>query len=672
MKLGAKILLFTLGLTAGLSGGVLWVVTREVSAAAEARAREEIAHEVTGSLDRLRREQDEVERLVGLLMGEPQNRALLEAVTHRDDEGRDFAASQLRDEVFGRIVQTELTRGRAAPAFHVLLDEQGRFLLASAPGDQPLADSLVSRDHRWPYKPILTGEGEVRGFVWVEGTLYRTLGVALRLEAEGEPTHAYFVGYRISDDLLRGWLGRDTKGAIERVQGWMLVDDDVIARSGDAADMHDSGAGAHGSGRTPAQALAAMARTHPKHNTNRAPIEFHAGRERFLGEAIFFDPGQGMHGVFALASSLDDALAPLRRIQRTIGLLALGAGVAAVLLCLRLARMIARPVERLATGTDRISRGEFGVRIDARGNDELGSLARSFNQMAAGLEQRDLIKDTFGKFVDPKVVEGILADPTRLRPGGEVRVQTVLFADLENFTTTAERLSPEDLVRLLNEYLGAAADEIASLNGIVDKFIGDAVVAFWGPPLTEDHAARACRAALRIIDLASAMAPTCAALGCEPLRARVGVATGPVLVGNIGSKSKFNYTVMGDVVNLGSRLEGLNKVYGTQALATEEAALAAGVRSRVLDRVRVVGRSEPVSLHELLRDDAPPQALATFESARALYSARRWAEAIDAFERAAGFPISSGPAAEFLRRCRAHLSAPPPEPWDGVWNADSK
>src|SRR5262249_7037346 len=140
------------------------------------------------------------------------------------------------------------------------------------------------------------------------------------------------------------------------------------------------------------------------------------------------------------------------------------------------------------------------------------------------------------------------------------------------FTSLAEKLRPEQVVSLLNQHLGVSADIVTSEKGVVDKFIGDAVVAFWGPPLTEDHTPRACRAALRMVDAAATLAGRCAELGIPSLRIRIGIATGDMLVGNIGSTSKFNYTVMGDTVNLCARLEGINKLYGTTITINDHAA----------------------------------------------------------------------------------------------------
>lgn len=679
MKLWSKILGQTLGLTVGLAGAVALAVRADLTKQETSRARREIEERVTDAVERIRREQKEAEQLVVLLMGEPQNRALLEAISAQDDEAREFALAQLRDEVFGRVVQTELGRGRAAPSFHVLLDDRGRFLMASAPGDQELANALVERDHHWQWQELLSGRGEVRSFVYAGGSLFRTLGVGLRLEADGEPTHAYFVGYRASDALLHGWLGSGHKGQNARVQAWLVYDGKVYARSDDVSAPHDGPHSEREGQETPAQAIARLAKQ-MRPTGLRQSLEFTASGERFVGEGVFFEAEEGRVGAVALASSLDDALAGLRRIHATIGAITLlGVGFAA-LGCVRLAKKIARPVEQLEQGANAIARGEFGVKIEPRGADELAALARSFNQMAAGLEQRDLIKDTFGKFVDPKVVEGILADPSRLRPGGELRVQSVLFADLEGFTGLAERLSPEALVELLNDYLGRAADEVSALNGIVDKFIGDAVVAFWGPPLTDDHAARACRAALRIARAAEGVRATSERLGCRPLRTRVGVATGETLVGNIGSRTKFNYTVMGDIVNLGSRLEGLNRFYGTTALATAECATQAGdaVVHRRIDTARVLGRSEVVALHEILRDAADQpfehetQWLETFARAHVLHDQRRWADAAHGFEAALAIRPSDAAARTLLQRSRSFAQHGTPPDWDGVWTHDSK
>jgi adenylate cyclase len=256
------------------------------------------------------------------------------------------------------------------------------------------------------------------------------------------------------------------------------------------------------------------------------------------------------------------------------------------------------------------------------------------------------------------------------------------MSDLENFTSLSEKLTPEDLVRLLNEYLGDAADIIAESGGIVDKFIADAVVGFWGPPLKENHAELACRAALRLVGICDRYKPICQELGCPPLRVRIGIATGEVLVGNIGSASKYNYTVIGDVANLSSRLEGANKLYGTRILATARTSYEAGnsVISRIVDTVRVLGRGEPVELYEIIAEAGDRAAINLAELyAKALdaYRQKKWKEAEHEYGILLNQFPKDGPAELMRSRCqqltgRSGDLREIDEQWDGVWNLDSK
>ena len=256
----------------------------------------------------------------------------------------------------------------------------------------------------------------------------------------------------------------------------------------------------------------------------------------------------------------------------------------------------------------------------------------------------------------------------------------MLFSDLAGFTALSEKLTPADQVSLLNEYLGGAADAVTERQGMVDKFIGDAVVAFWGPPFTDDYAALACSAAIRFVELTGDLKPICDRLGVPPLHVRVGVATGVVLVGVIGSaSSRQNYTVMGDTANLGSRLEGVNKLYSTQVLVDQPTRDAAGDRFlyRRIDRVRVVGRDEPVQLHEVVgeHDRVDDDTLArcdTYAAALTLYESRDWPAANDAFNAVNQSWPDDETAARMALRCYAFANEDPGPYWDGVFKLDAK
>lgn len=658
MRLGTKVLVLTMALTLGLSSIIIWVITRDATAYAVEEAHATISHVIRDYFERVDLLGDRNQSIVRMVMEDAHSRALVGRVEFPEAE---FAVAQLREEVFGRILQTELRKDDIAPSFHVLLNADGHVVLATADNDPSLSQELALGSVDWETTTVVQEDLRVRQYVWLTDRLYLAFGIPLRDEIRGSPTHAYFVGYQVDQRWNERLLRLDATDELARLHSWFLVDGRVVSGSMPAATKEQS----YGS---------PVAGTETLH-----AISFVAANERFVGEAIAFHPARNVTGTFAVVSSLDEALKRLRQLQRTIALVTALIIVLAIVACRGLANMIAAPVEELVAGTERIANSDFGSPIPVTRRDELGRLAKSFNDMAAGLRQRDFIKDTFGKFVDPKIVQDFMSDPSRLHLGGERRTQSILFCDLADFTAMSERLSPENLVVLLNEYLGGAADTVTESHGIVDKFIGDAVVAFWGSPFTSEHAALSCRASLGLVELTRRMKDRCETLGAPPLRLRVGIATGEVLVGNIGSRNKYNYTVMGDAVNLASRLEGTNKIYKTQILVTARTAREAGdaVISRKIDTVRVVGRLEPVEIVEVLAltDDASDRTRrlnAGYAEALTLYKAKDWVRARDAFEAVTREPEADGPSVVMARRCTELMTSPPDPDWDGVWNLGTK
>jgi adenylate cyclase len=217
--------------------------------------------------------------------------------------------------------------------------------------------------------------------------------------------------------------------------------------------------------------------------------------------------------------------------------------------------------------------------------------------------EKRLIQAALGSYTSKQVMEAILANPNLLKLGGEKRQMTVLFSDIRGFTSISERLDPEALVQLLNEYLTAMTDIVFKYEGVLDKYMGDAIMAFWGAPIElKDHATKACQTALEMIQELHQLQIKWDAEGVPRLDIGIGLNTGPMSVGNMGSRSRFDYTVMGDAVNLGSRLEGLNKEYGTHVIISEftEAAVRGQFATRPLDVVAVKGKTEPVAIFELL------------------------------------------------------------------------
>jgi len=293
-------------------------------------------------------------------------------------------------------------------------------------------------------------------------------------------------------------------------------------------------------------------------------------------------------------------LAAARDLEQRILLISLAALAAAALAALWIARGISQPVQKLAAHTKIVAAGDYTQRLDLHRADELGQLATAFNDMTAGLAERDRIRDLLDKNVSPEVAAQLLRDGAAL--GGEEREVTILFADLRGFTTLSEKLPPRDLLTLLNRYLDRMSAEIERHGGVIDKFIGDAIMALFGAPVAQnDSAARALAAALAMERALVALNAELASEGKPPLALGIGVNTARVVAGNIGSHRRLNYSVIGDGVNVAARLQALTRTpgYRTNILASAATLAAARERnfsSRPLGTVQVKGRAEPVEI----------------------------------------------------------------------------
>ena len=294
-------------------------------------------------------------------------------------------------------------------------------------------------------------------------------------------------------------------------------------------------------------------------------------------------------------------------------------------------------------------------------------------------EQRQL-RDVMARYLSPSVSQWVLHDPGRLKLGGETRTMTVLFSDVRSFTTLAHGLAPQALVSLLNEYMTAMTEVVFRHDGVLDKYIGDGLMAFWNAPMDQpDHARRACQAALDMIQRVRGLHADWEARGLPKLDLGVGVNTGPMVVGNMGSRERLSYTVLGDTVNVASRLEGLSKEYGVRLVIGEGTRAAAGgaFDYRFLDVVAVKGRAEPLAVHEILGPSGTVDAerktmLDRFERGVELYRSRRWEEAAEWFREAQRLSPTDGPSSLYLRRCLSLIEQPPPSDWNGVYVATRK
>ena len=294
-------------------------------------------------------------------------------------------------------------------------------------------------------------------------------------------------------------------------------------------------------------------------------------------------------------------------------------------------------------------------------------------------KEKRKVTATFGQYVSPERIKQILKNPEGVKLGGEEAELTILFSDIRGFTSISEGLTPAELVELLNEYLGAMADVIKQNEGTLDKYIGDAVMAFWGRPLPQtDHAARACRTALEMSGRLRELNANWASQGKAPLKIGIGVNTGPMIVGDMGSSMRRNYTAMGDHVNLGSRVEGLTKEYGVQIIVTEftHKHIASQFITRELDLIRVKGKRKPVAIYELMAPISEharyDDLLRDFEEGIVEYKAGNWDDACRVFEQLAEKYPSDGPTQLFLERCRAFAEEAPEGVWDGVFTMTHK
>ena len=292
------------------------------------------------------------------------------------------------------------------------------------------------------------------------------------------------------------------------------------------------------------------------------------------------------------------------------------------------------------------------------------------------------LRRAFSTYLSEDVVEEIVTDPTRLQLGGEKRFMTALFTDIRNFTAIAEVLSPEHLVELLNYYLSSMSDIILEQKGTIDKYEGDAIVSFFGAPLLlPDHASRACETAIMMKRLENEINHYIAenTLSPAPLHTRMGINSGDMVVGNMGTQRKMNYTIVSNAVNLAARLEGVNKQYGTWILASETTIKETQGRllTRRLDRIRVVGINEPVRIYEVveIKEDAPAdlhEKIRLFRHAFDLFESRSWENALEAFNRLLEQFPGDAPSLLYVNRCRQFLEYPPPDDWDGVFTFEEK
>lgn len=367
------------------------------------------------------------------------------------------------------------------------------------------------------------------------------------------------------------------------------------------------------------------------------------------------------------------------------GIVTLLAAVVGFAFALLVSSGITRPVRLLLAGTREVEAGRFDKPITVSTQDEIGELAAAFNRMIEQLRHNERIRETFGRYIDPKVVQGLIDRP-EVAIDGQRRVMTIMFCDMSGFTSMSEGMTPRGLVKVMNHYFTVMSVPVRSNRGIIDKYIGDAIMAYWGPPFIEEEEP-ALLAGVAAIDMAEQVPalqkqlPDLLGIRAMPAPCdlRIGIATGEVLTGSIGSELMMSFTVMGDAVNLASRLEAVNKTYGTRILIAQATAEAIGsqLELREIDRLAVVGQSAPQAIFEVMAragalTGAQASLRAHYAEGLAAYRARRFEVARAALNTALEAVPGDGPSRTLLERITQLETDPPGEGWDGAWRLEQK
>jgi len=342
---------------------------------------------------------------------------------------------------------------------------------------------------------------------------------------------------------------------------------------------------------------------------------------------------------------------------------------------------LVRRLRRLLKGAIAVQGGSLETELPVTSHDEIGDLTAAFNAMVRELRAKARVRVTFGKYLDPRIVEDLIQRPELLSTKGERRVMTVSFTDMMGFTSLTEGVTPVALVNVVNRYLSTMSEPIRRSGGIIDKYVGDAIMAFWGPPFTgaDEQARLACEAGLGQVELLPSFRQSLPeVLGIKRhvphVDMRIGIASGDVVIGNIGSDVSMSYTVMGDAVNLASRLENVNKVYGTHLLVNAMTRDMAKdyYEFREVDLILVVGKEEPEQVFEVLgrRGEVAQSKLdlaERFALGLAAYRRQAWTEAVTAFRSVLELAPEDGPARVFVDRIPLLSAQSLPANWDGVW-----
>jgi class 3 adenylate cyclase len=513
---GAKILLALVGTVVLLTGTSLWVVGHQTRTQVDWLVGQTLvrAGQALAEVEELRNET--LEPLASRFVFGIRFQAAMDAALEEDDP------TVLLDAARYEIELTALDQGLAS-----FTDMEGRVLVTLVGGETILDQENVGDD---PLVRAILDEGEVRvvGYRLFRGELFSVQ--TYLLDFFGEPLGTLTLGFPADDELAR------RLGEVVGTEVCFVVEGRCVAGTPPADDqaLRD-------------RLVAAAGAEEP------VTAEWDGRRVALVSAPL---PGGEAAGVDqVLAVPLDDVLLPFDRIREVERWAGLGALALAILLGLGLSRGLVRPVRTLVAATDRVRKGEYEFHVDVRSRDEMGQLAEAFNEMLGDLALKERYRGVLDKVISRDVADEMLRGEIRL--GGEIREVTTLFADVRGFTSLSEGMESQEIIAMLNEWFDQAADVVESAGGVVDKFLGDGLMAIFGAPIHQpDHAARAVGAALGMRDGLDGVNRERASRGQAPIQVGFGIATGPVVAGNAGSQKRLNYTVLGPSVNLAARLCG--------------------------------------------------------------------------------------------------------------------
>lgn len=472
-------------------------------------------------LERFRRA--ELERIAMRITGSIRIVAALDAALEGGDP-----------EEFVEHIRYELALAELGQGLVAFGDEEGRPVVTVVDGvrvpDQGADDDLFAQ--------VIAGKGQVGGYRLFQERLFAVQ--AHRLDMFGEPVGTLTLGFAVDDDLA------SRLGAIVDAEVCFMAADRCVVGTAAIREAALSGG---------------MARA----TRGDGPVFTTLGGRRV---ALVSNPLPATTRVMGvIAVPLEDVLSPFDRIQRVERIAAAGTVALAILLGIVLSKGLTTPIRTLMAATERVRRGDYDFSVQVPHRDELGTLADAFNQMTQGLLLKERYRGVLDKVVSPRIAEELMKGDLRL--GGETREVTTLFADVRGFTTQTENMPPEQVIGMLNEWLELAASSIEEEGGVVDKYVGDLVMAIFGAPIPQsDHAARAVRAALRLRDRTEELSLRRDARGEQSFKVGIGINTGPAVAGNMGSTKRLNYTVLGASVNAAARL--CSQAVAGQLLIAEE------------------------------------------------------------------------------------------------------